>query len=189
MKASFLILASALLPTVSCLAEAPARVTIGSAVHRTFPTDKAGPASVYIEVSVKTTNTSQEPITFTTFLSGPNFIEHVRLSKNSKHWTDISAKGMCGLSYSSTTLAPGESVESTLLVDEQYSGKPFRLVLQITTAASDSKSGIRIKSNRIILPVVTVPTPRAKPAMEFAFPARSRTSPAGTTDHGTRMPL
>ena len=59
---------------------------------------------------------------------------------------------MCAYNYSTVQLAPGESLESTLWVSTDYSGKMFRLVLPVDVAKSDSKSGIRVKSDPIVLP-------------------------------------
>ena len=125
---------------------------MGAPHRKEFPATKGIPAAVYIEVPVKTTNTSKEPIAFTKFIAGPDFLEYARIKKNSNHWTDISAKGMCGLSYSPGTLAPGESIESTVLISTDHSRKEFRLVLPIATAKSGKGSEIRIKSDAIVLP-------------------------------------
>jgi hypothetical protein len=145
-------LISSLLSTYACVADVPVKITIGAPHFKEFPATKVTSRSVYIEIPIKTTNTSKEAISFTTYIFGPNFIEYVRIKKNSKHWTDIGAKGMCGLSYSSMTLAPGESIDSTVLIEKCYSGKQFRLVLPVTRSSRNSKGRIRVASPTTRLP-------------------------------------
>ena len=151
MSTLYLALACSLFSACACLSDAPAQIEIGPPHRKEFPATKEIPGSVYIEIPIRTTNTSKEAISFTTFISGPNFLEYVRNKKNSNHWTDISAKGMCGLSYSSMTLASGESIESTVLIEKCYSGKQFRFVLPINRS-SNSKTIIRVASPTITLP-------------------------------------
>ncbi len=135
------------------IAAPPAQITLGAPHRKVFPAENNNvPASVYFEVPAKITNISKEAISFGTN-GGPDFIAYVRLRKNDNHWTDISFKGgMCGLGRSVQTLAPGESTDSTVLVDLEYSGHGYRLALRINPSGSNSKSGTRIVSPSIVLP-------------------------------------
>lgn len=152
MKSLSPVLPCLLLSFGSCLAETPARITLGAAHQVVFPSPEAGPAAVYIEVFVKTTNTSTEPITFWTNC-GPGFFTYVRRRKDSNHWTDISPRGLCGMGASQVRLSPGESLDSKLLVATDHAGKPFRVMLPVSSPASKSHGGTKVKSNTIFLPM------------------------------------
>ena len=130
----------------------PAVIGLGTPHRKVFPATKDVPQRVYIEVPVKISNTSQAPIGFSNN-AGPGFVLYVRQRKNSKHWTDLYGRqAMCGMGAYWQTLAPGESSESTVFLDASYSGRPFRLVLPVSSEATDRKSGIRITSATIVLP-------------------------------------
>jgi hypothetical protein len=143
----------ALLSTLSGSAAQPAQITLGAPHRKESPAVKFGPAFVVIEVPAKITNTSKQAIICNDYDGQPDYLQYICRNKNSAHWTDISFKGRCGLSSSTRTLKPGESVDSSVVVvEEKTSGKRFRLGLPIITSASDNKTGIKIYSNTITLP-------------------------------------
>ena len=153
MKTQILTLAIGILMVGSIRAEKAAKITFGTPIRKVFPADGAIQRSVYVELPVTITNTSKEAIRFGTN-PGPQFDVYVQRRINSKHWSDITPRGMCGVGYSMRTLAPGESLDDTMLIRLEYGGLGYRLVLPLDKADSNRVSRIKIKSERIVLPKI-----------------------------------
>ena len=153
MKTKLLTFAFSLLMVGVIRAEPVAKITFGTPIRKVFPADGTIKRSVYIELPVTITNTSKEAIRFGTN-PGPQFDVYVQRRNNSKHWSDITPRGMCGVGYSVQTLAPGESLDDTMLIRLEYGGHGYRLVLPLYETNSNRMSRIKIKSERIVLPKI-----------------------------------
>jgi len=153
MTTNFLTLAIGILMVGVLSAEPSAKITFGTPVRRVFSADASIPRRVYIEMPVTITNTSKEAIRFGTN-PGPQFNEYVQRRTTSKHWSDVTPQGMCGVGYSVHTLAPGESLDDTMLIQLEYGGHGYRLDLPLYEPNSNRMSRIKIKSERIVLPKI-----------------------------------
>jgi hypothetical protein len=151
MKALLLTIAIGILLGGSICAKPPGKITFGAPHQRVFPADATSPRQVYIELPVKITNTSSEAISFGTN-SGPQFNVYVQRRTTSKHWSNITPTGMCGLGYSTQSLAPSASLDSTMLIQLEHGGRGYRLALPIYKGNSNRRSQSTIKSPAIILP-------------------------------------
>ncbi len=151
MKNSLVAFSAAILSIGLVVGAPSAKITFGIPQRKELRVTKDGAVTVYLEVPVKITNLSTETLCFGHNL-GPLFREHVRRRKNSKHWTEITAAGMCGVGYSIEKLAPGASIESIRLVHTKYSSCGYRLMLSVNTIAADQESSEVIKSEPLLLP-------------------------------------
>ena len=166
-------LAFSLLSACVCFAESPLRIAIGAPNRKEFAATKDTPVRVYIAVPIKTTNTSKEAITLTTLRSCPDFSQFVRLKKDSNLWTEFKDGG-CGFEYSSKRVSPGKSIESTVLVNTEYSGREYRVRLHLNPFTANS---IIIESPTITLPgsiaeQAVAPTRSLPPSQKSTSPVR-----------------
>jgi hypothetical protein len=153
MKTLLLVLAIGMLALAGISAEPAAKITFGTSHQKVFPAADSSPRMVYIELPVTITNTSTAAIRFGTNM-GPQFNEYVQRKTTSKHWSDITPRGMCGVGYSVHQLAPGAALDSTMLIQLQYGGHGYRLDLPIFGPDSNQMSRIKIKSEAIVLPKI-----------------------------------
>ena len=153
MNAQLLTFAIGILMVVSIRAEPTAKITFGTPIRKVFPANGTTQRLVYIELPVKITNTSKTEIQFGTN-PGPQFDIYVQRRINSNHWSDVTPRGMCGVGYSVRSLAPGESLDDTMLIQLEYGGHGYRLALPLYGTNANRISRIKIKSERIVLPKI-----------------------------------
>jgi len=153
MNTRFATLAIGILAVGGMRAEPLGKIAFGTPHRRVFPATEGIPRWVCIELPVTISNTSTEAIRFG-MNPGPQFTEYVRRKTTSKHWSDITPRGMCGVGYSVRELAPGASIESTVMIPAEYGGHGYRLELPILQGYSRQVSNARIRSPVIVLPKV-----------------------------------
>jgi hypothetical protein len=105
MKMQLLSIAVGILTVAGIRAEPTAKITFETSHRKVFSATEPLSRMVYIELPVTVTNTSTEAIRFGTNL-GPEFNVYVQRRMTSKHWSDITPRGMCGVGRGATPLSP-----------------------------------------------------------------------------------
>lgn len=153
MKTRFVTVAFGILTVGSMSAEPLGKISFGVPHRKSFPATEGIPSAVYIELPITITNTSTEAFRFGTNL-GPQFTEYVRRKITSNHWSNITPKGMCGVGFSVSELAPGASLDSTMLIQMEYAGHGFRVELPIIQDDSHRGASAKLKSPAIVIPKI-----------------------------------